>query len=224
MKQEMKTDLSLDDPITAAAAVLALAVEQAKRAICDARAEPSPSSIALAVCEAKCSSLEAQVASHYDALALLKGELENRDARITILDDAAQLQKRDLDTANELCADIVTAFNNTAQRQKRDLDSARALTVQRDAQITRMTASSSTLRKQISALQTTLKNERRNRRITTSSSRLERTYLVYPSTSGNWSLSSGTLAFLHSLLCHCRYSIAGFSPQYNAIIRLLLCS
>ncbi|KAJ7769810.1 hypothetical protein B0H16DRAFT_1685959 [Mycena metata] len=56
----MKTEAPLDDPMDGAISALALALDQAKRALVEVRKEPSPASIALA---AKCVALEAKVTS-----------------------------------------------------------------------------------------------------------------------------------------------------------------
>ncbi|KAJ7646263.1 hypothetical protein DFH06DRAFT_576120 [Mycena polygramma] len=120
MKNEpsVKTESPCDgDAITTAAALLALAVEQAKQAIVVARNEPSPASIALAASELRCETLEVQIQD---------------------LERTVRSQLGDIDTARALSAqreaELVDRHSRLATLQETS-DAALALSAQREAEL-----------------------------------------------------------------------------------------
>ncbi|KAJ7096811.1 hypothetical protein C8R44DRAFT_812304, partial [Mycena epipterygia] len=108
MKMETTSD---DDPISAAAAALARAVDQAKRAIVTARNEPSP---ALVASEAKCDALNANITA------------------LEITHDA-ELGAKDLAIAD--LRTQLTALNNAATFAQQELSAARILAVKQDTEL-----------------------------------------------------------------------------------------
>jgi hypothetical protein len=126
-----------EDPITAAAALLVLAVDQARRDIVAARSEPSP---ALVASEAKREALEAKVRDLEDALELRQADLHSahticaqRDAELADSDRMIAGLQRNLDALTaQRSVELVERDRTVAESQK-NLNSAHALATQRDA-------------------------------------------------------------------------------------------
>lgn len=128
-----------EDPVTAAAALLVLAVDQAKHDIVAARSEPSP---ALVASEAKREALEAKVRDLEDALELRQADLNSahticaqRDAELADRDRTIAGLQRNLDaltTQHEV--ELVERYLTVAESQK-NLDSARTLAMQLEAKL-----------------------------------------------------------------------------------------
>ncbi|KAJ7713821.1 hypothetical protein B0H16DRAFT_1516665 [Mycena metata] len=91
----MKTEAPLDDPMDGAISALALALDQAKRALVEVRKEPSPASIALA---AKCVALEAKVTSLETQITALEDATETHLQ--TLAEERAQRTAADTRCAN----------------------------------------------------------------------------------------------------------------------------
>ncbi|KAJ7155258.1 hypothetical protein C8R46DRAFT_1196754 [Mycena filopes] len=109
--------LPMEDDFTVAAAALALAVEQTRRAIVDARNAPSPASIALTASQQRCESLE---------------------DKIVALKDTMRLYQQQLSLAHAASAEHQTELTAVRAQGEGDLRSLRTTLALRDAEVGRL--------------------------------------------------------------------------------------